>query len=292
MIAYVVTGMSGAGKSMVVKQLEDMGFFCVDNIPPSLIPTFIEICRRSGERMARIALVADIRGGELLNELMPSLDSVRLMGVTATILYLEASDATLVKRYKESRRSHPLAPQGRVLTGIEAERAAMEAIKRNSTYIIDTSNFTVGRLRTEVERIVGEDAAFTGIVIDILTFGYKHGLPLDCDLVLDVRFTPNPFYEPSMKELTGMDARVSDYVFGFAETAAFMEKLIDMLEFLVPYYRREGKSQLVIGIGCTGGRHRSVAIGAALRERLERLGHRAVVEHRDIGKDARGAGRT
>ena len=284
MIAYLVTGMSGAGKSMVVKQFEDMGFFCVDNIPPALIPTFIEICRRGGEKMARIALVADIRGGELLNELMPSLDAVRQMGVTATILFLDASDATLVKRFKESRRSHPLAPQGRVLTGIEQERAALEAIKRNATYIVDTSDFTTIRLRSEIEKIVGGDAMFTGIVVGILTFGYKYGLPLDCDLVFDVRFTPNPFYVPSLKKLTGMDARVADYVFGFTETAAFMDKLVDMLEFLVPYYKREGKSQLVVGIGCTGGKHRSVAIGATLRNRLEQLGHRAIVEHRDIGK--------
>ena len=289
MIAYVVTGMSGAGKSMVVKQLEDMGFFCVDNIPPALIPTFIEICRSGGEKMARIALVADIRGGELLNELMPSIDAVREMGVAATILFMEASDATLVKRYKESRRSHPLAPQGRVLAGIEAERSALEQIKRDSTHVVDTSNYTVGRLRTEIEKIVGEGAAFTGIVADILTFGYKYGLPLDCDLVFDVRFTPNPFYVPSLKKLTGKNARVAEYVFGFTETSVFMDKLVDMLEFLIPYYKREGKSQLVIGVGCTGGKHRSVAIGAALRDRLEQLGHRAVVEHRDIEKDSKAA---
>jgi UPF0042 nucleotide-binding protein len=277
--------MSGAGKSMVAKQFEDMGFFCVDNLPPSLIPKFVEICRQSNGKMENIAMVTDIRGGVLLNELIPSLDAIKQMGVAFKILFLEASDSVLVKRFKESRRTHPLAPQGRITVGIGEERGILQSIKCNATYIIDTSNFKASRLREEISKLIGEDASFPGIVINVLTFGFKYGLPVDSDLVFDVRFTPNPFYIPELKRLTGKSSLVADYVFGFEETVAFLDKLLDLLAFLIPYYKREGKSQLEIGIGCTGGKHRSVAIGIELKARLDAAGHRVTIEHRDIDKD-------
>ncbi|MDR3122066.1 MAG: RNase adapter RapZ [Clostridiales bacterium] len=286
MKVYVITGMSGAGKSMVVKQFEDMGFFCVDNLPPSLIPTIVEICRQTGGKMDNLALVTDIRGGVLLNELMPSLEALRQMGISCQILFLEASDKTLVKRFKESRRTHPLAPEGRIMAGIGEERQILEPIKSNATYVVDTSNFKTAQLREEIAKIVGDDAKFSGIVINVLTFGFKYGLPMDTDLVFDVRFTPNPFYVPELKEMTGLSAKVAEYVFGFPETVTFVDKLTELLAFLIPFYKREGKSQLEIGIGCTGGKHRSVAVGAELRRRLESLGNRVLIEHRDIDRDA------
>ena len=285
MRVYIITGMSGAGKSMVVKQFEDMGFFCVDNLPPSLIPKFVEICMQSGGKMDDIALVTDIRGGALLSELMPSLDAVKAMGLAYTILFLEASDSTLVKRFKESRRTHPLAPQGRLLAGISEERQILESIKRNATYIVDTSSFSTRRLKEEISRIVGEEKEFPGIMINVITFGFKNGLPMDCDLIFDVRFLPNPFYIHELKQLTGINAKVSAYVFGFEEAQVFMDKLMDMIRFLIPCYKQEGRSQLVIGIGCTGGKHRSVAMAIDLSERLEECGNRVILEHRDIEKD-------
>jgi len=283
---YVITGMSGAGKSMVVKQFEDMGFFCVDNLPPSLITKIIEICLQSGGRMDKLALVMDIRGGVLLNELIPALKEIEQMGITYKMLYMEASNQTLVKRYKENRRSHPLAPEGRLLAGIEEERESLVKIKNAATWVIDTSSFRTAQLREEITRIVEHEAEFPGIVINVLTFGFKYGLPMDSDLVFDVRFMPNPFYVPELKELTGLSAKVSDYVFNFTEAATFMEKLMDMLLFLIPYYKLEGKSQLEIGVGCTGGKHRSVAIGAELKRRLETHGNRVMIEHRDIDRDS------
>jgi UPF0042 nucleotide-binding protein len=274
--------MSGAGKSCVVKQFEDMGFYCVDNLPPSLMPKIIEICLQAGGKMDNLALVIDIRGGALLDELIPGLKELDEMGIAYKILFLEASDKTLVKRHKETRRTHPLAHEGRILSGLERERESLKSIKDIATFVIDTSSFRTALLREEIERLVGGAGDFPGIVISILTFGFKYGLPMDIDLVFDVRFTPNPFYEPELKEMTGLSAKVSDYVFGFSETKDFMEKLVDMLVFLIPFYKREGKSQLEIGVGCTGGQHRSVAMGAELRLRLEALGNRVTIEHRDI----------
>ena len=281
---YVITGMSGAGKSLVLKQFEDVGYFCVDNLPPSLMTKIIDICIQSGGRMDNLALGMDIRGGALLDELIPGLNELGVMGVDYKILFLEASDKTLIQRYKETRRIHPLMPEGRVQDGIARERVSLESIKNIATWIIDTTSLKPAQLREEVIRIAGNAGGFPGIIINILTFGYKYGIPMDADLLFDVRFTPNPFYEPSLKEMTGLNAKVSDYVFGFGETRAFMERLTDMLIFLIPYYRREGKSQLEIGIGCTGGQHRSVAIGAELKRRLEADGNRVIIEHRDIDR--------
>ena len=279
----VVTGMSGAGKSLVTKYLEDIGFFCVDNLPPAPIPKFAEISAQSEGKMEKIALVIDIRGGEQLQELFPALTEAKDPAFSYEILFMEADEDVLVKRYKESRRQHPLSPEGRLIKGIREERKALEAIKAKANYIIDTSNLTTRQLKQEINS--------KGIIINIVSFGFKYGIPTDCDLVFDVRFIPNPYYIAPMKHKTGKDALVRDFVLDASETKEFLVKLEDMLDFLIPNYIKEGKSQLDIGIGCTGGRHRSVAIADEIFRRLESKNHRAIIEHRDIEKDSRGVGK-
>lgn len=287
----IITGMSGAGKSQVVKYMEDLGYFCVDNLPPALIPKFADICFQSGGKMNRIALVIDIRGGELLNDLFPALNTLKEAGLSYEILFLEASDEVLIKRFKETRRSHPLAGEGRIIKGIKEERKILENIKLKSNHIIDTSNLTPRKLKEEISSIFVEGRDFEGMIISIISFGFKYGIPMDSDLVFDVRFIPNPFYINSMRKLTGRNEAVRDYVLKHTETEEFIRKLTDMLEFLIPNYIKEGKSQLVIAIGCTGGKHRSVAISDSIFRILEEKGHRVVVEHRDIDKDNRGVGK-
>ncbi len=283
----IVTGLSGAGKSQVVKCLEDLGFFCVDNLPPSLIPKFAEICFQSGGKMDKIALIIDIRGGELFKDIFPGLASIKEAGFTYEILFLEASDEVLIKRFKESRRTHPLAPEGRLIKAIKEERNILQDIKNRADHIIDTSNLTTRQLKEEISRIFVEGKSFEGLIISIISFGFKYGIPMDSDLVFDVRFIPNPYYISSLKKLTGKQEAVKEYVLNSKETIEFMNKLSDMLEFLIPNYIKEGKSQLVIGIGCTGGKHRSVAIADAVYKILVEKQHRVVIEHRDIDKDSK-----
>lgn len=285
----IITGVSGAGKSLVIKYLEDLGFFCVDNLPPLLIRKFAEICMQSRGKIDKIALVIDIRGGELFNDLFPELNALKDAGISPEILFLEASDKVLIKRFKESRRVHPLAPEGRLILGITKEREILKEIKKNATQVIDTSNLTPRQLKEEISGIFVEGKKFEGMIINIISFGFKYGIPIDCDLVFDVRFIPNPYYIDSMRKQTGKNEAVRDYVLSFKETEDFLKKLNDMLEFLIPNYIKEGKSQLVVGIGCTGGRHRSVAISGALFSYLSEKGHRVVIDHRDIDKDGRGA---
>ena len=287
----VITGISGAGKSLVAKYLEDAGFFCNDNLPPMLIPKIAEICSQSYGKMEKVALVIDIRGGELLNDLFPGLDALREAGHTYEILFLEASDRVVVKRYKETRRAHPLAPGGMLMKGIIEERRVLQKIKDKADFVIETSNLTPRQLKEEITNIIGRETAFTGIIINIISFGFKYGIPIECDLVFDVRFIPNPFYIDSMKRLSGRNETVRSYVLKMQETVEFMNKLNDMLDFLIPNYIKEGKSQLVIGIGCTGGRHRSVAIADSLHATLLEKRHRVIVEHRDIEKDGRSSGK-
>jgi RNase adapter protein RapZ len=287
----IITGMSGAGKSQVAKFLEDLGYFCIDNLPPALIPKFADICFQSGGKMSRTALVIDIRGGELLNDLFPALNSLKDAGLSYEILFLEASDEVLIKRYKETRRSHPLSVEGRLINGISEERKILENIKAKSNHIIDTSNLTPRKLKEEITGIFIEGREFEGMIISIISFGFKYGIPNDSDLVFDVRFMPNPFYLDSMKKLTGKNETVKDFVLKNPQTREFIVKLTEMLEFLIPNYIKEGKSQLVIGIGCTGGKHRSVVISDTLHKILEEKKHRVVIEHRDIGKDNRSAGK-
>ena len=282
----IITGMSGAGKSLCVKYFEDIGYFCVDNLPPSLIPKFAEICLQGQNKMDKIALIMDIRGGTLFLELFPALESLASYGISYKILFLEASDNVLVKRFKETRRIHPLAPN-RLINGIREEREILREIKKNATYIIDTSSLTPRELKEELQHLFVEGKSFESIIITVTSFGFKYGIPNDADLVFDVRFIPNPYYIDSMRKLTGKNESVQKYVLEIPETGIFLEKLVDMLEFLIPHYKKEGKSQLVIGIGCTGGRHRSVAIAEALYRALMEKQHRVVIDHRDIEKDGR-----
>ncbi len=283
----IITGISGAGRSLAMKYLEDIGYFCVDNLPPELIPKFAEISSKTRGKMERIALVIDIRGGELFNDLIPGLNGLKEAGLPYEILFLEASDSVLIKRYKESRRMHPLAPYGSLLKGINEEREILKKIKKKANHIIDTSGLTPRQLKEEIVKIFVEGKKSPSIVININSFGFKYGIPLDCDLVFDVRFLPNPFYEKSLKELTGFNDTVRSYVLNFPEAQEFLCKLTDLAEFLIPNYVKEGKSQLVVGIGCTGGKHRSVVIANTFYQILFEKKHTVFVDHRDVGKDRR-----
>lgn len=283
----IVTGMSGAGKSQAIKFLEDIGFFCVDNLPPALIPKFAEICFAPNSEIDKVALGIDIRGGRLFSDLFSGLSSIKDNGYSYEILFLDASDDVLVKRYKETRRKHPLALEDRINTGIEKERKILNDVKERANYIIDTSNLLTRQLKEEINHIFLEDKKFESLMITVLSFGFKYGIPNDSDLVFDVRFIPNPFYISDMRELTGNDEKVRDYVMKWSESKQFLNKLQDMVEFLIPNYIKEGKNQLVISIGCTGGKHRSVTLANALYTELKQLGHRVIIEHRDIDKDSK-----
>ena len=230
----IITGMSGAGKSLVAKYMEDIGYFCVDNIPPALIPKFAEIISRGAGEIKKVALVIDARGGELLNELFDSLSNLENMGFTYRILFLEASENTLIKRYKETRRSHPLAPSGRLTEGIEKEKEMLMNIRDKANHVIDTSSLSVGKLKEEIHKIFSSGKEFKGIIINIISFGFKYGIPMECDLVFDVRFIPNPFYVKSLRKLTGNNEVVKNYVLGNDVTGRFLAKLTDMLDFLIP----------------------------------------------------------
>ncbi len=287
----IITGLSGAGKSQVVKFMEDLGYFCVDNLPPALIPKFAEICVQANGKMDKVALVMDIRGRELFNDLSYGLGALKEAGFSYKILYLEASDQALIKRFKESRRIHPLAPEGRLIRGIIEERNILKEIRNKAHHIIDTSNLTTRQLKEHISKIFTSGEQLEGMLINIISFGFKYGIPIECDLAFDVRFIPNPYYIDSLKRYNGKNENVRDYVLKNGETIKFMSKLNDMLEFLIPNYIKEGKSQLVIGIGCTGGKHRSVAIADSLHKALTEKQYRVVIDHRDIDKDNRSAGK-
>lgn len=281
----IVTGMSGAGKSSVLKMLEDVGYFCVDNIPIALIPKFICLSADKHVETFKVALGVDIRSGHALDGLDKILDEVTEDGYDFEILYLDARTDVLVKRYKETRRNHPLSRQGRVNNLIETERQMLNFLKERADYIIDTSTLLVRELKTEIEKIFVNNQEFKNFYITVVSFGFKYGIPSDADLIFDVRFLQNPFYIAELKPLTGNDKEVYDYVMNSSGAEEFMEKLTDMIKFLIPRYREEGKNQLVIGIGCTGGKHRSVTIANALYNALNNLDYGLKVEHRDIQKD-------
>ncbi|NLP00681.1 MAG: RNase adapter RapZ [Clostridiaceae bacterium] len=278
----IITGMSGAGKSLGVKYFEDIGYFCVDNLPPSLIPKFAEVIIHGKSNHDKIALIIDIRGGAMFLDLLPALATLTDMDVKYKILFLDASDSVLVKRFKESRRMHPLSQDGRISDGIAEERKILQTIKDKADVIIDTSNLNPRQLREAIINHFVKGKSFTGLIVNIVTFGFKYGIPIDSDLVFDVRFIPNPYYVPELKSKTGLESEVADYIMSFSETRTFITKLFDMINFLLPQYVKEGKSQLIIAIGCTGGRHRSVAIADKLYKRLKRRGINVVIEHRDI----------
>ena len=281
----IVTGMSGAGKSTALKMLEDMGYFCVDNLPIALLPKFAELAHAPGSDISQVAVSVDIRNGRSLDEMASVLENLKASGVAYQILYLEASDEVLVKRYKETRRAHPLAKQGRVEDGIRLEREKLLYLKENATYILDTSQLLTRELKKALEQILVEEKNFKNLMITVLSFGFKYGIPNDCDLVFDVRFLPNPYYVDGLKYKTGNDEEVQDFVMGYEISHIFLGKLVDMLNFLIPNYILEGKNQLVIGIGCTGGTHRSVTLANTLFEALsDRSEYGVRLEHRDVSR--------
>lgn len=282
----IVTGMSGAGRSSAMRILEDDGFFCVDNLPVSLLPTFMQLTEDSSEQIERVALGLDIRVGEdALRETASVLKELKESGYQFEILFFEAGTPVLVKRYKETRRVHPLAKRGRVDSGIEAERKLLTELKSSADYIIDTTTLLIRDLKQELERIFLKEEEYQNFYLTFVSFGFKYGIPTDADLVFDVRFLPNPFYVEELKPLTGNDQEVYDYVMKFPNAGEFLNKLKEMLDFLIPNYIIEGKNQLVIAIGCTGGKHRSVTLTNALYKEYENSEYGCKKEHRDIEKD-------
>lgn len=282
----IITGMSGAGKTIAVQSLEDLGFFCVDNLPPVLIPKFAELIEQSQGKIGKVALVIDLRGREFFTSLQESLKYIKEHStITYEILFLDATDNTLVQRYKESRRRHPLAPEGLPLEGIHMERRLLEELKGAATMVIDTSSLKPAQLKERiVSRFINLDTS--RISINVLSFGFKYGVPIDADLIFDVRFLPNPHYVEALRPMTGQDPEVYDYVMKWNETQEFLTKLTDMMNFLIPQYKKEGKSQVVVGIGCTGGKHRSVALAEYLGKVLDNDEYgRVRVTHRDAEKD-------
>lgn len=283
----IVTGMSGAGKSTALKMLEDMGYFCVDNLPIPLLPKFVEMFSEPEGEVKKIALGIDVRGGQDFSGLKDVLDDMDQKEVAYEILFLDAQDDVLIKRYKETRRQHPLSGSGRVDTGIAKEREKILFLKMRATYILDTSKLLTRELKIELEKIFVKGHSFCNLYITVMSFGFKYGIPNDSDLVFDVRFLPNPYYIDELKEKTGNDPEVQDYVMENDKARVFLDKLKDMVEFLIPNYILEGKNQLVIAIGCTGGKHRSVTLANALYRLLEEQENYGVrIEHRDIGKDS------
>ena len=284
----IVTGMSGAGKSTALKMLEDVGYFCVDNLPVPMVTKLVDLLRMPNAEINKIALGLDIRSIHSFRELEQSLIALDDMHLSYEVLFLEASDEVLVKRYKETRRSHPLSGTGRVDQGIKEERTRLKVLKDRADYIIDTSRMLVRELKMEMNRIFVENKEYKNLYITVLYFGFKYGIPSDADLVFDVRFLPNPYYIEELRPKSGNDKEVRDYVMANDKASQFLEKLTDMIEFLIPNYVSEGKTQLVVAIGCTGGKHRSVTLANALYEKLldmeEDYGIR--IEHRDIEKDA------
>lgn len=287
----IVTGMSGAGKTQALKMLEDMGYYCVDNLPIPLVDKFTELSLKSTGNIQKVALGVDIRSGEDLPQLKDVLEDWSQSSFSYQVLFLDASDSVLIKRYKETRRMHPLAGAGRIEKGIEAEREKLAFLKQSADYIIDTSYLLTRELRQELEKIFVDDQEYKNLYITVLSFGFKYGIPSDADLVFDVRFLPNPYYVEELRARTGEEKEVQDYVKQGGTADQFLDKLFDMLEFLIPNYILEGKNQLVIGVGCTGGKHRSVTIARALYDRLAAHSEYGVkIYHRDIDKDGKRKG--
>lgn len=281
MEVVIITGMSGAGKSASSDIFEDLGYYTLDNMPPSLLLSFIDLTTKSKKKINKIACVVDIRGGEFFADLMKSITLLKNQSIDVKILYLDASDEILIRRYKEHRRPHPLAVNGNISEGIANERELLSEVRNSADSIINTSNLTLGELRRRILSAFSLKDVDTKLAISVVSFGFKHGILLDADLIFDVRFLPNPYYIEELKKSSGLNTDIKEYVFGFEEANEFLDKLVDMMEFLIPKYSKEGKTNLVIGIGCTGGKHRSVAIAQALTTRLEGNGEKVYVSHRD-----------
>lgn len=283
----IVTGMSGAGKSTALKMLEDMGYFCVDNLPIMLLPKFAEMITTPNTEVNRVALGIDIRSGQFLDGLEEQLEEMYTRGIDYEILFLDAKSNVLVKRYKETRRQHPLGGVGHIDVGIAKERERIAFLKMRATYILDTSRMLTRELKAELEKIFVEGKDFKNLYVTIMSFGFKYGIPEDADLVFDVRFLPNPYYIEDLKAKTGNDKEVQEYVLNNERADVFLEKLTGMIDFLLPNYIWEGKNHLVIAIGCTGGKHRSVTLANCLYDFVKKQEQYGVrIEHRDIGKDA------
>ncbi len=280
----IITGLSGAGKSQAVKSFEDLGYFCIDNLPPLLIPKFAELASQSGGKINRIALVSDIRGGEFFASLSEALLELEEVGLDYEIIFLEADDDILIRRFKETRRRHPLASHGSIAEGIKEERSLLVDIRNRSDKVIDTTELSPQQLKEEITSLYAPDSEQENILITLVAFGFKYGIPLDADLVFDVRFLPNPHYVENLRPLTGNDEEVKEYVWKWSITHKFFHKLVDLIKFLVPCYVKEGKPQLVIAIGCTGGKHRSVSVVNELEKLLKGKNYKVIKEYRDIKK--------
>ena len=279
----IVTGMSGSGKRTAMKMLEDVGFYCVDNLPVPLIEKFVELIAMPNSEVNKVALGIDVRADQSFDGVCRVLEKLKDNGYLFEILFLEASDAVLLKRYKETRRLHPLSPKGRVQEGIHKERETLKEIRQMADYIFDTSNLLTRELKEEIDNIFIHNKEYNSLIVSILSFGFKNGIPADADLVFDVRFLPNPFYIDELKHKTGNDKEVQDYVMEFPEASEFLKKLMDMLDFLIPNYVKEGKHQLVVAIGCTGGKHRSVTLANELYAKMKDHGTYGMkLYHRDV----------
>ena len=283
----ILTGISGAGKSTALKMMEDMGYYCVDNLPIPLVERFYELSDNASAELQKVAVGIDVRNAQNLGEMQDVLTRLHAEGRQCEILFLDAEDPVLVKRYKETRHLHPLAGGERVDKGIQKERQRMAFLRKRADYIIDTSNMLTRELKAELEKIFVRNQDYKSLFVTVVSFGFKYGIPTDADLVFDVRFLPNPYYVEALRPKTGNDREIQEFVMGFKEAGQFLEKLEDMVKFLIPNYITEGKTQLVIGIGCTGGKHRSVTLANALYQQLrQEEAYGVKIEHRDIGKDA------
>ena len=281
----VVTGLSGAGKTQAMHAMEDIGFFCVDNLPPALIPVFYDLCVKSEDIVGRVAVVTDTRGGELFKSFFTAMEALKHDKKPYKILFLDASDNVLVRRFKETRRKHPLSDDlnGSLEQAVKLEREMLKPMRESSDYVIDTSLVSPAQLRSRIAQLF-LNSAEDSLAVHCISFGFKYGVPMESDLVFDVRCLPNPFYDEKLRPLTGLDAPVRDYVMEKEETKGFVARFTDMVDYLLPLYAKEGKSQLVIAVGCTGGHHRSVALAQYMHDHLVQKGVRASVTHRDMQK--------
>ena len=280
----IVTGMSGSGKTQACRCLEDLGYFCVDNLPPVFIPKFVELCSHASSHVNKVVFVVDTRSREFFDNLVQILEDMDKKNLEYEMLFIDASDDAIIRRYKETRRRHPMAPSSRISDGVARERARLESVRGKATYLIDTSNMSKAELRDKIKLLFGKtDGA--GMNISVLSFGFKFGMPMDADIVLDVRFLPNPFYVESLKHKSGSVAEVAEYIREKPVTQEFLKRLDNLVEFLVPQYVKEGKSQLVIAVGCTGGMHRSVFIAKHLFDLIANNGYTVNLEHRDLMKN-------
>ncbi len=281
----IISGLSGSGKSRAASFLEDIGYYIVDNLPAEMMVKFADFCAASSGRYERVALVYDVRAAEPFDLLIDTLERLKTSGVNCRMLFLEASTQTIINRYKETRRVHPLSGRGyNVEQAVQVEREMMRPVRDHADFIIDSTSFSTAKLRSELLNLFGDQNDRTGLGVNVLSFGFKHGIPIEADLVFDVRFMPNPYYVAELKNKTGLDKDVHDFVFGFQQTHSFLEQLQQMLTFLLPLYAEEGKTALVIAIGCTGGHHRSVAVAHEVAEYITKAGYPVTENHRDISR--------